>query len=101
MKAISKYKFKAALHSYKGWAGNENGIDDEIEQIIQKSKKRYVYIDIYDVCAVAEKEIDGEFVIELLLNTGYVIILCEERINDIIDFWISATESTTETKTET
>ena len=101
MKIISKYKFKAALHSYKGWAGNEDDIDNEIEQIIQKNKKRYVYIDIYDVCAVSEKEIDGEFVIELLLNTGYVIILCEERINDIIDFWISATESTTETKTET
>lgn len=105
MKIVSKYKFRATLHSYKGWGTGDFDAEDEIQQIINKNKTKYVTVDVYDVTAVTEREIGGEKVIELLLNNGSIVILCEERVNDIIDFWISATETYTEEshepKTET
>lgn len=101
MKIISQYKFSATLDHYTGWATTDN-LDEEVDEVMQRlmgtAAEKSIIVDACDIEAISLIEKSDKTFIELLTFNGGVITLCEERADDIVNFWKSATEVTEEEK---
>lgn len=114
MQQVSAYKFKSKLFQLQGWGIVSDTDDDDIVKQLQRENgdgdERWIVVDVTDIeniILLIKKEGRKKpiYLIELTTNSGGIITLCEESFDDVLNFWISATEVTIvkndEPKTET